>query len=207
MKPMNRYTTVCVALAAALAANACDRTSAPDVTTAPTVVSAKIAKLTSFTFTKIPAAVATHAITSPAVGLETIVFQMDAAQADGFVVKQLAFMISGSLQAGAVGNYELLYYPDGLSKPPVSLGTNTGANWVAPGGAPSSFIAFDFTPITIKRKSFTAVFALRADVTGTGSFFFYPRVQTCLVDDGTGARDVAWFGGDLPLQGDTYNVN
>jgi hypothetical protein len=204
---MKRIHAASVALAVAIATVSCDRAPMPDATTAPVVASAKQARLTSFTFTKIPAAVASHAITSPAVGLETIVFQMDAEQADGFVVQQLAFMISGSLQAGDVVHYQLFYYPDGLSKPPVLLGTNEGANWVAPGGAPSSFITFDFAPITIKKKSFTAVFALRADVVGTGTFFFDPRVQTCLVDDGTGARDVAWFGGDLPLQGDTYRVN
>ena len=206
---MRRATVLFAALAASLAAIACEQASLPEAPRAPTAVGAKAAKTTSFTFTKVPATYATHAITSPATGLETIAFSMVATQAEGIVVKQLGFMISGSLQAGDVGNYQLVYYPDGLSKPGVVVGTNDGSTWVAPGGSPSSFIYIDLaTPITIpKGKSFTAYFALRADVTGTGAFFFDPRVQTCLVNDGTGDTDVGALGGDLPLQGDTYHVN
>ncbi|HET7187431.1 MAG TPA: hypothetical protein VFI52_04725 [Gemmatimonadaceae bacterium] len=175
----------------------------------PAAVEAKVPVPTSFTFTKVPATNATHAITSPVTNLETIVFSMVAARADGMVVKQFGFMISGSLQAGDVRNYQLVYYPKGLSKPGVVMGTNDGSTWVAPGGSPSSFIYIDLaSPITIpKGKSFTAYFALHADVTGTGTFFFDPRVQTCLVNSGGVDQDVAWFGGDLPLQGDVFNVN
>src|SRR5438128_11048966 len=100
---MQRIHAAAVAVAVAIVTVSCDRAPATDTMTAPVVSSAKQARLTSFTFTKLPAAVASHAITSPAAGLQTIVFQMDAVRADGFVVKQLAFMISGSLQAGNVG--------------------------------------------------------------------------------------------------------
>jgi hypothetical protein len=190
-------------------ASACDSVPAPDAPRAPTAVSSRVVQPTSFTFTKVPAGYATHAIASPVAALETIVFQLTATQAAGITVKQFGFMISGSLQAGDVRNYQLVYYPDGLAKPGVVLGTNSGATWVAPGGSPSSFIYIGLaTPITVpKGKTFTAYFALRADVTGTGAFFFYPRVQTCTVDAGTGDKDVAWFGGDLPLQGDQFTVN
>ena len=166
-------------------------------------------KATSFTFTKVPATFASHAITSPALGLETIQFRMDATRAAGIVIKEFGFMISGSLQAGDVTNYQLVYYPQGLSKPGVILGTNSGSNWVAPGGDPSSFIRFALaSPIVVpKGNTFTGYFGLRADVVGTTAVFFYPRVQTCTVNAGSIDQDVAWFGGDLPLQGDTYNVN
>ena len=195
---------------AALVLMGCEKAPVPVDATAPGVPSpalAKAPKSTSFLFSKIPAAVATQSIASPTTGMSTIVFQMNAAQAAGIVVKQFGFMISGSLQAGDVGNYQLLYYPQGLGKPSVIMGGNNGSTWVAPGGF--TFIYIDLaSPITIpKGNTFTAVFELRADVSGTGSFFFYPRVQTCLVNAGTGDKDVAWFGGDLPLQGDTYRVN
>lgn len=206
---MTRATAVYAALAASLLASACDPASPTDAATGPAVAAARAPQLTSFTFTKIPAAQTVQAITSPATGFETILYQMDALGAEGLVVKQFGFMISGSLQAGDVGHYQLVYFPDGLKKPGVVMGTNEGTNWVAPGGSPSSFINIDLaTPITIpKGKSFTAYFALRADVTGTGTFFFYPSVQTCLVNNAGIDQDVTWFGGDLPLRGNQFNVN
>lgn len=205
---MRRNAVVCAALAASFVTSGCEQPPpvAPRVSAA---VEAKVPMPTSFTFTKVPATYATHAVTSPATNLETIVFSMVADRAEGIVVKQFGFMISGSLQAGDVGNYQLVYYPKGLSKPGVVVGTNDGSTWVAPGSSPSSFIYIDLaSPITIpKGKSFTAYFALLADVTGAGTFFFDPRVQTCLVNAGGADQDVAWFGGDLPLQGDVFNVN
>lgn len=175
---------------------------------APHAAAARLS-LTSITFTKIPPAQANHSIASPLAGLETIVFQMNASQAAGVVVKQFGFMIAGSLQTGDVANYQLFYYPQGLANPGVLVGTNNGSTWAPPGGSPSSFIYIDLSsPLTIpKGKSFTAIFALRADVTGLGTFFFYPRVQTCLVTEAGVDKDVTWLGGDLPLQGDVYYVN
>jgi hypothetical protein len=206
---MRRTAVVCSALAALLAASGCEQASAPEAPRTPATVDASKVRTTSFNFTKVPAAVATQAITSPVGSLETIVFSMVATEAQGMVVKQFGFAISGSLQAGDVGGYELVYYPKGPSKPGVVVGTNDGSTWVAPGGSPGSFIYFDLaSPITIpKGKSFTAYFALRANVTGAGTFFFYPTVQTCLVNAGGVDQDVAWFGGDLPLRGDLFNVN
>lgn len=185
---------------------ACEK--APLAPAAPAAAAAKV-RLTSITFTKIPPAQVNHSIASPLAGLETIVFQMNALQAEGVVVKQFGFMIAGSLQVGDVGNYQLIYYPQGLANPGVVLGTNDGSTWAPPGGSAASFIYLNLsTPLTIpKGKSFTAIFALRADVTGTGTFFFYPRVQTCLVNNGGLDQDVTWLGGDLPLQGDVYYVN
>ena len=204
---MRKILAVCAVLAASLAATGCDRATPPTAPSASGVVHTKNAKLTSFTFTKIPAAVANQAITSPVAGLDAIVFQMDATWASGLVVKQFGFTVSGSLQAGDVGNYQLYYFPDGLGKPPVLMATNDGSTWVAPGGF--SFLNFDLaTPITIPNgKTFTAIFALRADVNGTGTFFFVPSVQTCLINNGIVDQDVTWFGGDLPLRGDVFNVN
>lgn len=195
-----------ILLAAAVFTAGCESSVGPVAPSQVPVASAKLPALTAFTFTTIPATVATQAITSPSLALETIVFQMDASRAEGLTVKQLGFMIAGSLQAGDVGNYQLVYYPDGLSKPGVVMGTNDGSTWVAPGGNTLLYIDLA-SPITITKKRFTAVFSLRADVTGTGTFFFYPRVQTALISDGVTDKDVAWFGGDLPLQGNVYNVN
>ena len=203
---MRRGITAALALATSLLALGCETSVAPVTPTQAPALSVKTPALTSFTFTKLPALVADQAITSPALGLETIVFQMDASRADGLTIKQLGFMISGSLQAGDVGNYQLVYYPEGLDKPAVIMGTNDGSTWVAPGGTTLLYIDLA-SPITITKKKFTAVFSLRADVTGTGTFFFDPRIQTLLINDGTVDKDVAWFGGDLPLQGDVYRVN
>jgi hypothetical protein len=203
-----RHVGSMLAVAAVLfGAAACDNSPSPVAPTIQPAASTKVPKLISFTFTKIPGTVATQAIASPVSDLATIAFQMDAAEAGGIVVKQLGFMIAGSLQAGDVGNYQLFYYPKGLTRPGVLMGTNDGSTWVAPGGF--SFIYIDLaTPITIPNgKNFTAVFALHADVNGTGTFFFYPRVQTCLVNQAGVDKDVLWLGGDLPLQGDTYFVN
>jgi hypothetical protein len=205
---MNRLSAFCVAIGASLAIVACEQAPSTVSPSTPPALDAKIPRTPSFTFSKVPAPVTTVAVTSPSVGLETIVFRMDATQAAGIVVKQFGFMISGSLQAGSVGNYQLVYYAQGLTKPGTVIGTNDGANWVAPGGDASSFIRFTLTaPITIPNgNSFTGYFALRADVTGAGGFFFYPRVQTCTVNDGSGDKDVLWFAGDLPVQGNTYSV-
>ena len=203
---MTRTLTAAIALATSMFALGCETSVAPVAPTPTSALSTKIPSLTSFTFTKLPAAIADRAITSPALGLETIVFQMDAGRADGLTIKQLGFMISGSLQQGDVGNYQLVYYPQGLDKPGVVMGTNDGSTWVAPGGTTLLYIDLA-SPITITKKKFTAIFSLRADVIGTGTFFFNPRVQTCLINDGTTDKDVAWFGGDLPLQGDIYHVN
>ena len=203
---MKRVIAESIVLAAAVFAAGCESPIAPRAPSPVPATSTKLPALTAFTFTTIPATVVDQTITSPALGLETIVFQMDASRADGLTVKQLGFMIAGSLQAGDVGNYQLVYYPDGLSKAGVVLGTNDGASWVAPGGNTLLYIDLA-SPITITKKKFTAVFSLRADVTGAGTFFFYPRVQTALINDGVTDKDVAWFGGDLPLQGSVYHVN
>ena len=203
---MTRSITAAIALATSILALGCETSVGPVTPTQSAAVSARTPALTSFTFTKLPALVADQAITSPILGLETIVFQMDASRAEGLTIKQLGFMISGSLQAGDVGNYQLVYYPQGLDKPAVVMGTNDGSTWVAPGGTTLLYIDLA-SPITITKKKFTAVFSLRADVTGTGTFFFDPRIQTLLINDGTVDKDVAWFGGDLPLQGDVYRVN
>ena len=203
---MTRPITAAIALATSMLALGCETPVAPVTSTQASAVSARTPALTSFTFTKLPALVAVQTMTSPKSGFETIVFQMDASRADGLTIKQMGFMISGSLQAGDVGNYQLVYYPQGLGKPGVVMGTNDGSTWVAPGGTTLLYIDLA-SPITITKKKFTAIFSLRADVTGTGTFFFDPRVQTCLINDGTADKDVAWFGGDLPLQGDRYNVN
>lgn len=203
---MRKTLIAAITLATSIVALGCETPVAPVILTPASALSAKTPALTSFTFTKLPAAVADQTIASPASNLETIVFQMDASRADGLTIKQMGFMIAGSLQVGDVGNYQLVYYPDGLAKPGVILGTNDGSTWVAPGGTTLLYIDFA-SPITITKKKFTAIFSLRADVTGTGTFFFDPRVQTCLINDGTTDKDVAWFGGDLPLQGDRYLVN
>lgn len=203
---MTKTLIAAITLATSIVALGCETPVAPVVPKPTSALSTKTPALTSFTFTKLPATVADQTITSPALGLETIVFQVDASRADGLTIKQVGFMISGSLQAGDVGNYQLVYYPDGLAKPGVVMGTNDGSTWVAPGGTTLLYIDLA-SPITITKKKFTAIFSLRADVTGTGTFFFDPRVQTCLINDGTTDKDVAWFGGDLPLQGDVYHVN
>ena len=206
---MKRSATLFVALATSLVAAGC--ADAPTSAAPPTATpaTAKAPAPTSFTFTNAPATLADQAITSPANGLQAMLFRVDAISAAGLTVKQLGFMISGSLQAGDVGNYQLVYYPKGPGKPGILSGTNTGANWVAPGGDPTSFITFDLaTPITIpKDKPFTAWFGLFADVTGTGTFFFYPSAQTALVNNGVIDQDVTWFGGDLPLRGTVFHVN
>ena len=203
---MTRGITAAIALATSILALGCESSVGPVSPTQASALNARTPALTSFTFTKLPAIVADQAITSPVLGLETIVFEMDASRADGLTIKQLGFMISGSLQAGDVGNYQLVYYPQGLDKPGVIMGTNDGSTWVAPGGTTLLYIDLA-SPITITKRKFTAVFSLRADVTGTGTFFFDPRIQTLLINDGTVDKDVAWFGGDLPLQGDVYRVN
>ena len=203
---MKRGIAAAIALAISILALGCETSIAPVTPTPASAVSVKTPALTSFTFTKLPALVADQTIASPVLGLETIVFQVDASRADGLTIKQLGFMIAGSLQAGDVGNYQLVYYPQGLDKPGVIMGTNDGSTWVAPGGTTLLYIDLA-SPITITKKKFTAIFSLRADVTGTGTFFFDPRIQTLLINDGTTDKDVAWFGGDLPLQGDVYRVN
>lgn len=191
-----------VAISAAVLA--CGGTSSVDDPVAAMASGAKV-KASPFTFTKIPATWAAHAVASPVQGLDAMTFEMTASAAKGDILMAMAFMISGTLQAGDVANYQLLYFPDGLKKPGVVVGSNDGSTW-APGPT-TSIVSIDLTaPITMG-QNFKGDFILRLDVNGAGSFFFSPQLQTAAVDVGGVLTLLTGATCDLPLPGDTFYVN
>ncbi len=202
---MKRNNALGAALVCALIG--CENTPA-GAPVAPGPAPAASVAFTSFQFTKIPPQQSFIPVTSPRPALDILTFQMNATQATGIIVKDLAFMISGSLQIGALTRYQLFYYPKGLNKPGVLVGTNNGSNWFPPGGSPSSFIRFTLAkPFPIVKDPFIAKFVLRADVVGPGTYFFYASAQTMLLNVNGVDEDVTWVGGDLPLRGDQSTVN
>jgi hypothetical protein len=191
-----------VVAACAAAVLACGGTSSDDPAA---FMSAARARLTPWTFTKIPTTPATQNVAAPVQGLDALVFEMTGSAVKGDVVKAMAFMITGTLQAGSLTSFQLVYFPAGLKKPGVVVGTNDGSSW-APGPT-TSIVSIDLTSPITTGPNFKADFILRVDVNGAGSFFFTPELRTATVDVGGVPTLLTGATCDLPLPGDTFYVN
>jgi hypothetical protein len=199
--------SVCTILTLVAITAACQKTSptAPGAVTdsiAASVAGASAAaatKGTLFTFTKIPAPVS-NLIIGPGTDVPIYTFDLTTNKTRSIELSSLSFMISGSLQAGHLSNFRLVFYPGGLAKPGVVVATND-AGW-APG---PSFMTLRLSGFTLG-QNFKGQFAVLADVSGS-SYFFWSQMQTATITI-NGVEQLLQNPEtcDLPLLGDTFHV-
>jgi hypothetical protein len=187
----------------------CNRASTPLSPTASAAVTAAQtqAKTTSYVFAKIPPQILDRTITAPAVDVQAFVFSLDTMGTKGDALAEVAFMINGSLVAGNLSNFRLVYYPQGLTKAGTIIASNDGSTW-APGPTPADFLRLRPAAFALP-QNFRGVFALLVDVNpGAAPYFFWTRIQTAnAVINGVEQLLVNPIEQVLPLQGDTIHVN
>jgi hypothetical protein len=173
------------------------------------LASGKALAADAWSFTKSPAPWTSHSVGSSALGLDAMVFNVSATGIGLARVTRMAFMVTGTLHTAEVGNYQLVYYPNGLSGSGLVVGSSSGSSW-APGITTSIVSIALAAPLALNVDSTTGissgVFALRVDVSGARSFFFQPQLQTVMVENG-GVEQLVAATGDLPVPGDSFYVN
>ena len=163
-------------------------------------------KAATYVFAKIPPQVLDHTINSGR-DVQAFVFSLNTTATKGDALAEVAFMISGSVQAGNLSNFRLVYYPQGLTKPGTVIAANDGSTW-APGPTPADFLRLRPAAFVLP-QNFKGVFALVLDVNaGAAPYFFWTRLQTAnAVINGVEQLLVNPMEQELPLQGDTFHVN
>lgn len=203
-----RFITTLAVVALSLGTLACERASTPlSPTNSGSATQAQTAvKATAYLFTKIPPQI-TDLTIAPGADVQAFAFSLDATATKGQALSELAFMINGSVQAGNLSNFRLVYYPQGLTKPGTIIATNDGATW-APGSTPADFLRLRPQSF-ILQQNFKGVFALIVDVNaGASPYFFWTRLQTAnAIVDGVEQELGNPITCDLPIQGDTIHVN
>jgi hypothetical protein len=165
---------------------------------------ATAAKATLFTFTKVPAPVSNVSIAAGA-DVQIYAFHLDTDRTRDIELTSLSFMISGSLQAGSLSNFRLVFYPNGFDKAGTVVATNDGSAWT-PGPFPSNFMTLRLTGFVLP-QNFRGDFGVLADVSGS-SYFFWEQMQTATITvNGVEQPLVNPTTCDLPLLGDTFHVN
>jgi hypothetical protein len=165
---------------------------------------ATVAKATLFTFTKVPAPVGDVSI-APGPDVQIYAFHLDTDRTKDIELTSLSFMISGSLQAGSLSNFRLVFYPSGFGKPGIVVATNDGSAWT-PGPSPSNFITLRLAGFVLP-QNFRGDFGVLADVGGS-SYFFWGQMQTATITvNGVEQPLENPTTCDLPLLGDTFRVN
>lgn len=206
---MKRLTCVVTFIAIACLATACERASTPlsPSTSIAVTPAATSIKGTSYVFAKIPAQPGNFTI-APGTNVQAFVFSLDTTGTKGQALAELAFMISGSVQAGNLSNFRIVYYPQGLTKPGTVIAFNDGATW-KPGSTPADFLRMRPNPAFALPQNFRGVFALVVDVNAAASpYFFWARLQTAnAIIGGVEQLLVNPIEQVLPLQGDTFFVN
>ncbi len=206
---MKAVIRVFVFVAVAGAVGGCQRASTPlsptdgdAVTTAQTAV-----KAATYVFAKIPPQILDHTI-APGRDVQAFVFSLDTTATKGDALAELAFMVSGSVQAGNLSNFRLVYYPQGVTRPGTVIAVNDGSAWV-PGSTPATFLRLRPAAFVLPQNVKGAVFALVLDVNaGAAPYFFWTRLQTAsAVINGVEQLLVNPMEQELPLQGDTFHVN
>lgn len=188
----------------------CDRASTPISPAAgagltPEQTTAKVKAATYF-FAKIPTQVLDQRIT-PRPDVQAFVFSLNTTGTKGDALAELAFMINGSVQAGNLSNFRLVYYPQGLTSPGTVIAFNDGSTWT-PGSTPAQFLRLRPAGFVLP-MNFKGVFALVLDVNPAGApYMFWARLQTAsAVINGVEQLLVNPMEQELPLQGDTFWVN
>ena len=207
MKAVSRVLAF-VALACILVG--CERPSTPISPTAgngltPDQTAVK-AKAATYFFAKIPTQVLDQTIT-PTLDVQAFVFSLNTTGTKGDALAELAFMINGSVQAGNLSNFRLVYYPRGLTSPGTVIASNDGSAWT-PGSTPADFLRLRPAGFVLP-MNFRGVFALVVDVNPAGGpYMFWARLQTAnAVINGVEQLLVNPMEQELPLQGDTFQVN
>jgi hypothetical protein len=163
---------------------------------------ATVAKATLFTFTKVPAPVGEISI-APGPDVQIYAFHLDTDRTKDTELTSLSFMISGSLQAGSLSNFRLVFYPNGFGKAGIVVATNDGSAWT-PG--PSNFMTLRLAGFVLP-QNFRGDFGVLADVSGS-SYFFWEQMQTATITvNGVEQPLENPTTCDLPLLGDTFRVN
>lgn len=167
------------------------------------ILAAGEARAATWSFTKNSPAWAPHLVTTNTSGVDAMVFTVASTGVDTTVTK-MAFMVVGSVKPGALDNYQVIYYPNGITSPGAVVGSATGAGWKM--GPQSSIVTVPLSsPITVSALGFTGVFALRVNVSGAPAFF-EPQLQTVSTST-AGVEKYVLATDDLPLNGDTFYVN
>ena len=188
---MRTIGSVCTILTLVAASAACQKTSptAPSAVTNGIAASAAGASATAatkaslYTFTKIPAPVSNLTI-APGSDVQIYAFDLTTDKTKAIDLSSLSFMISGSLQAGNLTNFRLVFYP---------------------GPFPANFLSFRLEGFTLG-PNFKGQFAVLADVSGS-SYFFWSQMQTATVTiNGIEQLLENPETCDLPLLGDTLHV-
>ena len=158
---------------------------------------------TLFTFTKVPTPVSNVSIAAGP-DVQIYAFHLDTDKTKGIELTTLSFMISGSLQAGNLSNFRLVFYPNGFAKPGTVVATNDGTGWT-PGPFPSNFLRLTMAGFALP-QNFRGDFGVLADVSGSG-YFFWEQMQTATVTvNGVEQPLENPTTCDLPLLGDTFHV-
>jgi hypothetical protein len=199
MKTTNKL----LAVAASVAALACGGTVSDEL--GASAVSQLKVKPLPWTFTNVPSALAAQPVTAPVQGFEAMLIGVEANPEKFTAITQMAFMVTGTLQVGDLAYFQLVYFPDGLKKPGVVVGSSTGATW-APDPA-ANVVSIDLTAPLAVKKSLKAEFALRVDVNGALPFSFTPQLQTVTIDVVGVPQTLGSDVSNLPVAGDTFNVN
>ena len=204
---MRTVSSILAVAAIAAASVACERATptAPDALAAGaasgSATSAKAATL--FTFSKVPTPVSNVSIPAGP-DVQIYAFHLDTDRTKGIALTSLSFMISGSLQAGNLSNFRLMFYPNGFGKPGTVVAMNDGAGWT-PGPFPANFMTLTMTGFTLP-QNFRGDFGVLADVSGS-SYFFWEQMQTATITvNGVEQPLENPTTCDLPLLGDTFHV-
>ncbi len=202
--------SLCLAAALVAMSSACQKSSptapgaaAQGIVTVADGSTTAATKPTLFTFTKIPAQRSELTIAAGP-DVQMFAFDLTTDKTKSIELSSLSFMISGSLQAGSLSNFRLVYYPGGLAKPGVVVATNDGAGWT-PGPSPENFLTLRLSSFVLS-QNFKGQFAVLADVTGS-SYFFWSQLQTATISvNGIEEPLLNPETCDLPLGGDTFHV-
>jgi hypothetical protein len=139
-----------------------------------------------------------------ATGLDAMVFNVSASGLGLSRVTRMSFAVTGTGLNGEVANFDLVYFPSGITGGGVVVGSTKGSAWGP--GRTSSFVDIDLVAPFDVQGTFSGVFALRVDVNAFRTFFFQPELRSVTVDSG-GVTQLVTDTGDLPMKGDVLAVN
>jgi hypothetical protein len=137
-------------------------------------------------------------------GLDAMVFNVSASGLGLSRVTRMSFLVSGTGLNGEVANFQLMFFPSGITGGAVVVGQTQGSAWGP--GKTTSFVDIDLVAPFDVQGAFSGVFALRVDVNGFRTFQFQPELRSVTVVSDGGTQLVTDTG-DLPMKGDVLAVN
>ena len=201
---MKSFTPVVAAIAGAFALGACDKATSP--VAPPTSVALVKQVKPFFSFTKIPVGFASINI-APGPNVTALLFTLETTGTKSTVVTQMAFQLNGNAGPADITNFRLVYFPNGVNKPSVIVGTNDGSTWIGPGGTAANFMTIDLSAPVELSTNFRGVFALVLDANATQPYIFQPILQTATISVAGVVQGLPSSTCDLPLAGDGFSVS